>query len=547
MVLILVILSLSLSINAQSNDDLAQVKRKAEKGDAEAQVRLGVCYEAGVRVEQDLPEALKWFRKAAEQGYAPAQIILGHHYANGIGIAKDEVEAVKCYRKAAEQGHTEAQARLGVCYEDGNGVKQDLQEALKWFRKAAEQGDYRTQYLLGFRYAKGLGVVKDYKESFKWLQMAAYQGHDESQYCIGSFYQHGNGVEKDSAEAVKWYEKSADQGHAKAQFNLYKAYDSGEGVEKCSQKAVKWLLKSAKQGNSRAQFTIGMEYFNGNNIIKNDVEAYTWLLLAAASEEEETANLAQNNLKIIEQQLSRHEITRGQELARTFKPEKKENEASEAQAPANNGGVPTATGTGFFITPQGHLITNWHVIKAGRRFEILTNNGSVAAELVKKDESNDLALLKVQGEFTAFAITSSRKTKLGASVATIGFPNVGIQGFAPKYAKGEIASLSGFSDDSGYFQISVPTQPGNSGGALFDELGNVVGVVSAKLNASSTLKASGSLPENVNYAIKSSFLLGFLESIPQVNELLVDPATSSRKTEDVLDDAQKASALVIVY
>ena len=97
--------------------------------------------------------------------------------------------------------------------------------------------------------------------------------------------------------------------------------------------------------------------------------------------------------------------------------------------------------------------------------------------------------------------------KLGNTVATVGFPNIGLQGFAPKLAKGEIASLSGASDDARYFQISVPVQPGNSGGALVDGRGNVVGVVSAKLSARATLAANGTLPENVNYAVKSSYLL----------------------------------------
>jgi hypothetical protein len=57
------------------------------------------------------------------------------------------------------------------------------------------------------------------------------------------------------------------------------------------------------------------------------------------------------------------------------------------------------------------------------------------------------------------------------ALATVGFPNVGLQGFAPKLAKGEIASLSGVQDDARYFQISLPVQPGNSGGALVDERG----------------------------------------------------------------------------
>jgi len=97
--------------------------------------------------------------------------------------------------------------------------------------------------------------------------------------------------------------------------------------------------------------------------------------------------------------------------------------------------------------------------------------------VVKVDAANDLALLKAAGRFAALSrlVGTSRGVNLGGTVATVGFPNIGLQGFAPKLAKGEIASLSGAGDDARYFQISVPVQPGNSGGALVDERGNVVG------------------------------------------------------------------------
>ena len=80
-----------------------------------------------------------------------------------------------------------------------------------------------------------------------------------------------------------------------------------------------------------------------------------------------------------------------------------------------------------------------------------------------------------------------------------------------------------------------------------DGAGNVVGVVSAKLSARAALAATGSLPENVNYAVKSSFLLSFLESVPELAGKLPDPHSGERKFEDVVKDAQQASVLVLVY
>ncbi len=208
---------------------------------------------------------------------------------------------------------------------------------------------------------------------------------------------------------------------------------------------------------------------------------------------------------------------------------------------------PSFTGTGFFITEDGYLISSYHVVKPATKVRLLTGTGIIDATVVKVDAVNDLALLKATGRFAPLPVATSRGVKLGGTAAAVGFPNIGLQGFSPKLAKGEIASLSGAADDPRYFQISVPVQPGNSGGALVDEHGNVVGVVSAKLDAATALAASGALPENVNYAVKSSFLLSFLESVPAVSARLKEPITADRKFEDVVKSAQDAAVLVLVY
>jgi S1-C subfamily serine protease len=95
---------------------------------------------------------------------------------------------------------------------------------------------------------------------------------------------------------------------------------------------------------------------------------------------------------------------------------------------------------------------------------------------------------------------------------------------APKLTRGEISSLSGVRDNPSEFQISVPVQPGNSGGPLVMESGIVVGVVVARLHDSNTFEQTGSLPQNVNYAVKSDRLLGLLHSVPGLEAKLPKPS-----------------------
>jgi len=121
---------------------LADVRAKAEKGDAQSQFELGAVFFFGnLGSAKDYVEAVKWFRKAAEQSLALAQFNLGNCCRIGQGVAKDDVEAVKWYRKAAQQSHAQAQSNLGLCYANGQGVDKDEAEAVKWYRNAAEGGE----------------------------------------------------------------------------------------------------------------------------------------------------------------------------------------------------------------------------------------------------------------------------------------------------------------------------------------------------------------------------------------------------------------------
>lgn len=473
---------------------------------------LCVCGSLAYGLEQPSSAQIAEWRKLAEEGNAEAQHNIGLCYANGHGVTKNEIEAVKWYRKAAEQGLAGAQYNLGCIYESGDGIEKDLVEAVKWYRKAADQGYASGQSNLGFCYLYGHGVTKDETEGIKWFRKAADQGLALAQSNLGFCYQYGHGVTKDETEAVKWYRKAADQGLALAQLNLGNCYHNGEGV------------------------------------VKNPIESYKWSLLAAAKGNE----TAKQNVSKDERLLTPAQRAEGQRLAQEWEaafaarqagPDSERGSTTHPKA----GNTPKITGTGFLITRNGYLVTNYHVLKGCGKVRVQTSAGLLDAAIIRVDATSDLALLKVSGTFDALSVVSSRTARLGAMVATVGFPNIGLQGFEPKLSKGDISSLAGIQDDVRYFQISVPVQPGNSGGPLFDERGNVVGVVTAQLSQEAALIQTGTLAQNVNYAVKSSYLLSFLEAIPEASVGMLDAKNEVQKFESLVDDVKKATVLIIGY
>jgi S1-C subfamily serine protease len=388
---------------------------------------------------------------------------------------------------------------------------------------------------------------------FEETKADAEKGSDFDENLLGAMYEKGVGVAKDSTEAEKWYRKAAEQGNPNYQYEAGYYYERRKDYEE----AAKWYQRAAEQGNLLAQMSLALFYQNGTGVPKNNVEAYKWYNLAAAhSVNNETdrkvieVSASQRDSMVQAGEITSEQIAEAQRLSREFISHKESTSKFTPPQPDEiiaDPTEPTASGTGFFITDDGYLITNNHVVKDATKVRLVTSAGTIDAKVVQVDAANDLALLKAVGKFSPLPIAASRSAHLGGTVVTIGFPDPTLQGYSPKLAKGEIASLSGAGDDPRYFQISVPVQPGNSGGALVDEHGNVIGIVSAKLDASVALAASGVLPENVNYAIKSSFLLSFLESTPDVSAKLKEPITVDRKFEDVVKSAQDAAVLVLVY
>jgi TPR repeat protein len=529
-------------------DQLNALKRRAEQGGARDQCSLGLAYYWGSGVAQDYAEAVKWYRKAAEQGNADAQYNLGVCYTEGQGVERDYTEAAKWYRRAAEQGSPLAQYNLGVCYTEGQGVEKDYTEAAKWWRKAAEQDDAQAQCNLALCYSLGQGMAKDYTEAVKWFRRAAEQGDSFGQLSLAFCYEEGNGVTKDYAEAATWFRKAADQGNASAQFNLGVLYtEEGQGVERDYAQAVKWWRRAAEQGNAYAQISLAFCYEDGNGVAKDDIEAYKWLNLAAAQGNPGAFRWRD----LIAADMTKDDIAEAQRRSARFIPKKETPKAARAPYPPalpSDEHAPQPSGSGFFVTEDGWLVTSFHVVEGAAHILIRTEKETLPAKLINADKVNDVAVLKVSGKFAALPVAPSRATKLGETVLTIGFPNIGLQGFALTVTKGQVSGLTGARDDPREFQISVAVQPRDSGAPLVNQYGNVVGVVEARPADNPALKSAGPPPQNVNYAVKSSVLSVLLESLPELASKLKEPyPATDRKFEDVVNETKSATALVLVY
>ena len=170
-------------------------------------------------------------------------------------------------------------------------------------------------------------------------------------------------------------------------------------------------------------------------------------------------------------------------------------------------GPKTSSGTAFRIA-NGQFITNHHVINGCNS---LTVDGKLGGRLLASDQTRDLALVSISNDSGPIASIRTTRIQLNESITAAGFPLEGaFSGIA--ITNGTISRLSGLRGDTGEVQISAPVQPGNSGGPLLDTAGNVIGVVSSKLNALKVAGVSGDIPQNVNFAIAGNALRGFLDA-----------------------------------
>jgi len=204
-----------------------------------------------------------------------------------------------------------------------------------------------------------------------------------------------------------------------------------------------------------------------------------------------------------------------------------------------------SSGTGFALSSNGYIITNYHVIDKAKSIEVKGINGNFtrkySAKVVVSDERNDLAIIKINDpNFTTLGslpYTFKREIAgVGENVFVLGYPMPDTMGEEIKLTNGVISARTGFQGDVSTYQISAPVQSGNSGGPLFDKNGNIIGVVSSK----------HLIADNAGYAIKVGYIVNLIELLPQRISLPQTSILNGKTLPQQVDIASEFTYLILV-
>lgn len=169
----------------------------------------------------------------------------------------------------------------------------------------------------------------------------------------------------------------------------------------------------------------------------------------------------------------------------------------------------TGSGSGFFISDEGHIVTNYHVVNYCNINQINYAGKTSKAKILAYDRMNDLALLETNIKPKDKFDIATQDAKLLDDIYVAGYPFGKAVSSSVKVTKGVVSALAGLQNNYALVQIDAAIQPGNSGGPIVNTNGDVIGVAVAKLDYKDALESYGTIPENTNFGIKSSILKNF--------------------------------------
>jgi len=316
----------------------------------------------------------------------------------------------------------------------------------------------------------------------------------------------GDGAARDPEEAVRWARQGAERNDAQAQSTLALAFLKGEGgVARNLAEFLRWTRRAANQGNRPSMEMLALSFQQGTGVAQDFVQAHLWANLAAARGSTRAHKLRED----LAAKMTPEQVAEAQKLASRWRPVIAR--TKPAASADTSGKKRIGTASGFVVGAPGYVLTNHHVVS--QCTEVRAPASKATLRVVAQDERNDLALL--EGEIAASDIALFRTrypARLGEPVVVAGFPLTDLLAASLNVTTGSVSALAGPKNDASLIQITAPIQRGNSGGPVLDENGEVIGVVTSKLNALRVALATGDIPQNVNFAVTGTIARGFLEA-----------------------------------
>lgn len=552
---------------------------KAEQGDPKSEYDLAVKYVEGEELPKDFKKAKEWLNKAASNNYALAKYDLANFYSlSNIDADKQKSEqlfkeAFEIFKKESVNPESKATFYLGVMTFYGKGTIKDETLGLELIRRSAEAGNsyaslklYKMYHMVVFN-----GLKQDLNEAVKWLLKSSYDGNAEAQHILAGYYYQGwvaygppiandndkkylpdpysnpyDLVEKDTSKALEFYQKAALQNYTASQIALAKLYyDGDKGIPKNRTKAIEWFHKAAIKGDAYSQFRVGTAYLTGDGVQINLTLGYAWINLVASREvDPDFVQNVENVRDLVRPKLPESDLSEAERLSVNWTVGRDLIASTISSSTNNDKPSKVATGTAFYISKDGHLVTNKHVIDGC--LEMHLQGSKEALQILASDSVNDLALLKQKEPASDVATISSNPENIrqGQEIVVYGYPLNEFISAGGNLTLGVISALTGLGNNTNQIQITAPIQPGSSGSPVLDRKGNVIAVVNMKLSEKDAVKTVGSLPQNVNFAINGLTLKGFLDEkrVKYNNDWGLQFWNSS--LEDIADNSRKSTVLV---
>ena len=462
---------------------------------------------------------------------------------SGIEAKKSEIlngklnpilKSRECLMRASALGSTKAMVRLGKNFKNPKikeyvleSKEMNIKESLNWFQKAWDRGNAESGYELAtmmiFEQTQATNE-ENYKKAYDILEILVRRTEMKGpKSLLGFMYLKGLYLEKDLSKALKYAQQGYDDNDDFSISVLANVLSSKDGSVEDKKQAFVLNKRLALHGSPEHMVKIGLSYTQGEVVEQDIAEGLRWLIALKSFGTRETIPLYETYKDLMdhwEKAITLEAWGKIEQGAKALVKDIKENNKN-TNAPNKVSNTKTTTtekrnnenkvakqyGTGVIISKDGIIVTAAHVISGCQTIDICVNGKKVGGSILKVDKQNDIALLKAKdGDYMPVPVKCFGQQELGAKVFTVGYPNIEIQGLSPKMTRGEISSKNGMLDDPSCWQISVPIQKGNSGGGLFDENGNLIGIIVSKIDSLTSALEIGDSMQNVNYAVKAQYL-----------------------------------------